>query len=63
MINPRHMGNDFGKKRFMEECPGAKMEDGMTLQLAAAHRGSQRIIHSHLPIHLLNPNMLDTCKV
>ncbi|KAK4323848.1 hypothetical protein Pmani_005488 [Petrolisthes manimaculis] len=50
-------------ERFSKECPGAKEEEGVAIQLAAAHTGSPRFISSHLPFSLLNPSLLDTCKV
>lgn len=49
-------------QRFLSECPRGRLEDGMTLQLAAV-APSPRILKTHLPINLLNPDMLNICKV
>ncbi|XP_066971897.1 sulfotransferase 1C4-like [Macrobrachium rosenbergii] len=61
--------NDFVQELPMEEyikklkakCPDAK-EDGVIMQLAALEKG-RRLIWSHLPFDLQNPNILNKCKV
>lgn len=49
-------------KEFLKVFPEGRVEDGVTLQMAKSHKGS-RIIKTHLQIDLLNPDLLDTCKV
>nr|XP_027231606.1 sulfotransferase 1C4-like isoform X1 [Penaeus vannamei] len=48
--------------RFRQKLPDAKAEEGVILQLAAAEKGP-RLLWSHMPLLLLNPDMLNTCKV
>ncbi|KAG7159980.1 Sulfotransferase 1C2-like [Homarus americanus] len=43
-------------------CPGARVEDGVQVQLAAAFKG-RRILGWHLALDLLGPHLLNTCKV
>lgn len=49
-------------ERFSRACPGARVEDGIMIQLAQTYQ-HPRIISTHLQLHLLNPSLLDTCKV
>ncbi|XP_047488250.1 sulfotransferase 1B1-like [Penaeus chinensis] len=49
-------------RKFSAACPEGRVEDGVTLQMAAAQKGP-RILKSHLQLELLNPDLLDTCKV
>ncbi|XP_064119309.1 luciferin sulfotransferase-like isoform X1 [Macrobrachium nipponense] len=50
------------REKLKKLCPDAKEEDGVVLQLAALEKG-RRIIWSHLPFDLQNPDVLDKCKV
>ncbi|XP_064119310.1 uncharacterized protein LOC135224336 isoform X2 [Macrobrachium nipponense] len=49
------------REKLKKLCPDAKEEDGVVLQLAALEKG-RRIIWSHLPFDLQNPDVLDKCK-
>lgn len=49
-------------KKFARACPEGRVEDGVTLQMAAAHKGP-RILKTHLQLELLNPDLLNTSKV
>jgi len=48
--------------KFMSLCPGQNPADGLQVQLAAALPG-RRVIKTHLPFSLLNPDLLNTAKV
>ncbi|XP_042856287.1 sulfotransferase 1C4-like [Penaeus japonicus] len=50
------------KERLAEQRPDASPEDGVTQQLAEAAT-TPRIIWTHLPLRLLHPGLLDTCRV
>ncbi|XP_066971856.1 sulfotransferase 1C4-like [Macrobrachium rosenbergii] len=50
------------REKLKNLCPDAKEEDGLVLQLAALEKG-RRLIWSHLPFNLQNPEVLDKCKV
>lgn len=50
------------KLRFSEQCPEAEHKEGVTRQLAEAAT-TPRIIWTHLPLALLHPDLLKTCKV
>lgn len=50
-------------ERHREACPDGDPETALMLQLMEAHTGSPRIIATHLTFDLINPNVLDTCKV
>ncbi|XP_064119308.1 luciferin sulfotransferase-like [Macrobrachium nipponense] len=58
--------HDVSEKDYMERLrakrPEAREDDGPALQLAALEKG-RRLIWSHLPFNLHNPNILDKCKV
>lgn len=49
-------------KEFLSLFPEGRVEDGVVLQMTKWHKGP-RIIKTHLQIDLLNPDLLDTCKV
>ncbi|XP_047488321.1 sulfotransferase 1C4-like [Penaeus chinensis] len=49
-------------QRFVATCPEGRVEDGVQLQLASAHKGP-RVIKTHLRFDLLRQDLLDTCKV
>ncbi|XP_042874165.1 sulfotransferase 1 family member D1-like [Penaeus japonicus] len=49
-------------KKFARACPEGRVEDGVTLQMTAAHKGP-RILKTHLQLELLNPDLLNTSKV
>ncbi|XP_042858264.1 sulfotransferase family cytosolic 1B member 1-like [Penaeus japonicus] len=62
-LMPSRADDDNPKiKEFLKVFPEGRVEDGVTLQMAKSHKGS-RIIKTHLQIDLLNPDLLDTCKV
>ncbi|XP_037803481.1 LOW QUALITY PROTEIN: sulfotransferase family cytosolic 1B member 1-like [Penaeus monodon] len=62
-LQPGPVGADTpAMKKFSAACPEGRVEDGVTLQVAAAQKGP-RILKSHLQLELLNPELLDTCKV
>ncbi|XP_063600716.1 sulfotransferase 1C4-like [Penaeus indicus] len=50
------------KQKLAEVCPGTIPDEGLTLQLAEAAT-TPRIIWTHLPLKLLHPDLLNTCKV
>ncbi|XP_047488187.1 sulfotransferase 1C4-like [Penaeus chinensis] len=50
------------KLRFSEQCPDSELKEGVTRQLAEAAT-TPRIIWTHLPLSLLHPDLLKTCKV
>ncbi|XP_050736796.1 sulfotransferase 1B1-like isoform X3 [Eriocheir sinensis] len=47
---------------FKLMCPGRDPKDGMTLQMAECVP-DPRVIKTHLPLSLVTPSLLDTCKV
>ncbi|XP_066971874.1 luciferin sulfotransferase-like isoform X2 [Macrobrachium rosenbergii] len=58
-----HSFKEHGHREKLKNlCPDAKEEDGLVLQLAALEKG-RRLIWSHLPFDLQNPDVLDECKV
>lgn len=62
-LQPTPAGADTpAMKRFAAACPEGRVEDGVALQMAGAHKGP-RILKSHLQLELLNPDLLNTCKV
>lgn len=63
MLRPTRAAEDNPVyRRFVAACPEGRVEDGVQLQLAAAHKGP-RIIKTHLRFDLLRQDLLDTCKV
>lgn len=56
------MNVEKAKQKLAEVCQSAIPEEGITLQLAEAAT-TPRIIWTHLPLKLLHPDLLNTCKV
>lgn len=64
MVLPNMKGNGLqSSQRVLQVCSSGVAEGGSVLQLAAAHRGSPRLLATHLSFALLAPTLLDTCKV
>lgn len=63
VADPTQEGSDnHYLKGFKQLCPGKDPKNGMCLQMAEC-ASNPRILKSHLPLSLLTPSMLDTCKV